>query len=118
MKISKIELLKSVVDQILVLHIFNSDIDPDDNTGLDDLTQPDNYEPIELSFSDWSVNSDLLEARTRQVITFSNSVGNIFGYYITRQRNGEILVAHRFSDAPFDVEFGGSQIVVDATVTK
>ena len=67
-----------------------------------------------LTGADWSIlNTDPpVAVGAQQTFTFAGALGNVYGYYLTRETSGKIAWAERFSDGPYNVARSGDDIKV------
>ncbi len=51
-------------------------------------------------------------AYAAQTFTFTGALGNVYGYFLKRLSGGELMIAERFSDGPYNIANNGDTIVV------
>lgn len=76
------------------------------------------YSAKTLTAASWGVTSANPSVATYaiQTFTFSGALGNVYGYYVTRNSDGKLLFAERPTDAPFPVTSSADTIAVTPTV--
>lgn len=105
----------------LVIHLYANDVTPDENTTTATFTEATgggyaSQALIPASFS--IVTGSPSQAEHVEITwTFTGAVGNIYGYYVTRQTGGETMWAERFSNGPFNIQTNGDQIKVTPRIT-
>ena len=113
---AKVRQLRDLLKIPLVLRIYVNDRNP----GLED--EVSNY--TEVLGSGYSSEPLVPErwtlpdaSRPRAIypevkFVFSDEIGKVFGYYVTREQTGELEWAERFSDGPYDIKRWGDEITV------
>lgn len=81
------------------------------------------YAAVPLLFADWTITSGVSEAVYNTLLTFTftgpiTAPGSVYGYYITRDSDNQLMWAQRFPPAnvPF-VPIAGSLIKVQPRIT-
>jgi hypothetical protein len=104
--------------------LFANNVIPDENTTVATFTEVANglgYTTggISLTPGSWSVISgNPSQAEHTEVTwTFSGAVGNVYGYYVTRDIGGELLWAERFTNGPFNITTNGDEIKITPRLT-
>ena len=54
-----------------------------------------------------------------QLVTweFDRELGNIYGYFVTRENGGELMWAERFEKGPFNIKTAGDKIQLTPRLT-
>lgn len=52
-----------------------------------------------------------------QTFTFTGALGNVYGYFLIRASGGELILAERFSDGPYNIQNNGDTIVVTPQIS-
>lgn len=105
------------------MHLFQNNLDPDDDTVLADFTQASfsGYTPVTISFPLNGTITVAGEARLQAspanfqcapTIVVGNS---IYGYYITQESGTQLIYSERFSAAPFLMDSPGAVLTVVTT---
>ena len=115
-----------------VLRLYASDVTPDDNTVVADVTSNtgDNfpevtsagYVPITLLSSLWTTTqSGGTTTAVFSEVTFDFSTdAKVYGYFVTNNNSGgtaELMWLERFSGAPFQIPTGGGTISITTKIT-
>lgn len=106
-----------------VLRLFKSNTTPAETDTAATYTEADftGYSAPTLTGASWVVTpgAPTLAAYAQQ--TFSSSADqasqNVYGYYVTRSSDGELVYAERFSDGPYAVANNGDQIKITPQIT-
>jgi len=108
-----IALLAIINEENLVVHIFQNNITPGDNTTLADFTEASfiGYSATSLASLDFDATSGTEDspavATYNEVISFTSTANqepqNCYGYYIVGQTSGALRWCERFTDAPYNV---------------
>ena len=105
----------------LVIHLYANDVTPDENTTTATFTEVTGggYSSIALTPGSFSIvtGSPSQAEHTEVTWTFTGAVGNVYGYYVTRQTGLETMWAERFSNGPFDIQTNGDQIKITPRIT-
>lgn len=51
-----------------------------------------------------------------QTFTFTGAAGNVYGYFLKRATGGELVVAERFSDGPYNIANNGDTITITPVI--
>lgn len=104
--------------------LFSNDIMPDENSTEDTFTEVEDglgYKTggIALTPASWNiVLGNPSQAEHIEVAwIFAGVVGNVYGYYIIRNTNRELMWAERFTNGPFDIRVSGDKIKVTPRLT-
>lgn len=97
----------------LILRLFsNNAIITEDTLSTDvvEVSSTNGYSSKPLQGSSWII-SDTLATYPLQQWTFTNPLGNIYGYYVTNT-TGTLLLAETFSSGPYNIQTNGDTISV------
>jgi hypothetical protein len=116
----EIEVLTTLLTPAHTLRIYGNDYTPVDNDVAANFTEitGGNYTNRPLTFANWNIVSGDPSVASYSVQTWIfdgpvDAPNTIYGYYITRDTDGKLLLAERFASAV--VPFGpvnGSKIVI------
>ena len=104
--------------------LYANNVIPDENSttatftevanGLGYLTGGTAFTPASWSI----VTGNPSQAEYLQVTwTFTGIVGNVYGYYVTRDTGGELMWAERFTNGPYDIQANGDEIKIVPRLT-
>lgn len=115
-------ILNKVKPEDLVLRLYVNDETPTKKSVLKDFTEADNfgYDGITLSPGRWGIEpGDPTQASyATQVFTFTGKLGQVFGYFITRETSGHLVLAERFGDGPYNIINNGDKIEVTLNLSS
>lgn len=103
----------------LVLRLYTNDVTPSVNSIYGDFTalaSGSGYSSITLTSSSWTVVSGNA-TYPQQTWTFTASAGNVYGYYVATETSNELIMAERFTGAPFNIATNGDAINVTLGIT-
>lgn len=107
--------------QDLVLRLFTNNITPSETDTAATYTEAagNGYAAAALAGANWTVTegAPTEAAYAQQVFTFSGALGNVYGYFMTRQASGRIALAERFTNGPYDIQNNGDQIKITPKIT-
>jgi hypothetical protein len=114
--------LNKVAPQDQSLRLFKNNITPAETDTEAGYTQADfpGYAAIPLTGADWTITPGAPTSASTAAKVFTQSAinaQNIYGYWIRQSVSGKILVAERFSGAPFALANNGDSITVTPTIT-
>lgn len=114
--------LNKVAPQNQTLKLFKNNITPAETDTAAAYTEADftGYAAIGLTGADWTVTSGAPTSAATAAKTFTQTAvvsQNIYGYFIVQAVSGTIMVAERFSAAPFALANNGDSITVTPTIT-
>lgn len=105
----------------LVIHLYGNDQTPVETDLIGDYTEISGggYAAVNLTAGSWVVTSGTPTSADYPQITwtFTGAVGNVYGYYVTRQTGGELMWAERFTNGPFNIQNNGDVIRVTPRLT-
>ena len=121
---SEVYMLEYILNQQsptdLTIRLYANDVTPAEATIITDLTEVvgGGYAAVALTSGTWVITpGDPSEAAYTQITwTFTGSVGNVYGYYVTRA-NGDLMWAERFSNGPYNISTSGDEIRVTQRLT-
>lgn len=107
--------------QNLVLRLFANDIQPIADDSVSRYLEARGYAPMELIGDNWTVLKAIpssngtaavptTASHAQQILTFTAPAGKIYGYYLTRLGTGDLVMAERFSNGPYEIKNSGDQI--------
>ena len=106
------------------IRLYANNIIPDENSTVVTFTEVANGLGYttggqSLTPGSWSIiQGNPSQAEHIEVVwTFTGSVGNVYGYYVTRDTGGELMWAERFSNGPFNIQTNGDQIKITPRLT-
>ena len=117
----EVEVLQTLLTPAHTLRLYGNDITPGDNDIAANYTEISGggYANLPLTFANWTITAGTPSTAVYNTVAtwiFTGAVdapGSIYGYYITRNTDGKLLLAERFPAAvvPFST-VAGSKIVV------
>lgn len=114
-------LVNKAAPQNLILKLFTNNVTPGEASVAADLTEAagSGYSSITLTGASWTVSGTAPTqiAFAQQTFTFTGALGNVYGYFLVRATGGELVVAERFSDGPYNVANNGDTIKVTPVLT-
>jgi hypothetical protein len=104
------------------LRLYSNDKTPgetDTEAGYTEVTDG-GYASKVLAVSGWTVTPGAPTEGTyaQQIWTFTGSVGNVYGYFVTRDADSKLQWAERFTDGPYNIQNNGDQIKVTPKFTQ
>lgn len=114
----ELEVINDRLGGPLTLRLYSNNVTPSGGSSASGFTEVSGggYASVELLFANWTitVGDPTFGIYPEQEWVFTgatDSPGSIFGYYVTRDSDGELMFAERFPSAlvPFVAE-AGSQI--------
>jgi hypothetical protein len=107
--------------EVLLLKLFTSNTTPADTDTLATYTvsSGNGYADISLNGANWVLTSGDpgQAAYPQQTWTFTGAAGNVYGYLIVGQTSGDLIVAERFTDGPYNITQAGDAIKVTPVIT-
>lgn len=112
-------LVNKATPQDLILELFTSNTTPaeTDVIGTYTLATGFGYVNITLTGASWTASGTTQIAYAQQTFTFTGALGNVYGYLLKRATGGELVLAERFTGAPFNIANNGDQIKVTPIIT-
>jgi hypothetical protein len=116
-------LVNKAAPQNLVLCLFKSNTTPAETDVIGTYTEADfpGYSNITLTGASWTVSGTAPTAIGYAQQTFTCTGGgasqSIYGYFYKRLTGGELVIAERFSDAPYPMLNNGDQTKITPNIT-
>lgn len=107
----------------LQLRLFKSNTTPGETTVVGDLTEATftGYAAITLTGASWSTAAGDPATGSYAEQTFTSNADqtpeSIYGYYLTRETDGDLIAAERFSNGPYVIANNGDTIKLTPTIT-
>ena len=98
--------------QNLVLRLFVNDITPQEFHDASSYVEAEGsgYSPVVLRGDDWTIEE--MAKHKGHTFRFTSALGDVFGYYLTREKSRALVSAGRFFDGPYNVAQVGDKIQV------
>jgi hypothetical protein len=113
-KILKYLLGVTTTVETLQLKLFSNNVEPDAASTASIFTSPtvaNGYNTKTLTPSSWTISGGSAQY-PQQTWTFTGAVGNIYGYYVVTSTSNDLILAEKFSNAPYNVQSNGDVINV------
>ena len=105
----------------LVLCLYTNNITPGETDTIGTYTEAagNGYANITLTGASWTTTPGAPSsiAYAQQTFTFTGALGDVYGYFYKRATGGELVIAERFTGAPFNIANNGDQIKITPTIT-
>ena len=77
------------------------------------------YTTKQLVSGSWSISPGNPSSSEHPQVTwvFTGALGNVYGYYIVRRSDGDLMWAERFTNGPYDVQISGDEVRVTPRLT-
>lgn len=115
-------MLAAFFAQAMTLHLYTNNYIPIETTTEAAVTEAagNGYAVKPLTGGAWTQtgNSPTQAAYAEQIFTFTGALGNVYGYYITRDSDGKMMFAEKFTDGPYPIANNGDQIKVTPRFTQ
>lgn len=112
---------KTTTAEPLTLRLFTNNVTPGETDVVGTFTEATGvgYAAVPLTGASWTITpgAPTSAANAQQTFTFTGSLGNVYGYYLTRTTTGDLAYAERFSDGPYAIANNGDQIKITPTIT-
>lgn len=112
---------KATTTRDLVLRLFTSNTTPaeTDTAGTYTEASGNGYAAITLTGASWTVSGTAPTSigYAQQTFTFTGALGDVYGYYLTRATDDDLIAAERFTGAPFNIANNGDQIKITLAIT-
>ena len=113
--------LNKTAPQDLVLRLYSSNTTPAESDTEATYTEVTGggYSGSNLTAASWTVTqgNPTTAAYPEVTFTFTGSVGNVYGYYVTQVTSGFLMWAERFTSGPFNISNNGDQIKITPQIT-
>ena len=107
--------------QALHLRLYTNNYTPVQATTEAAVTEAsgNGYAAAALTGGSWTLSgsSPTQAAYAQQVFTFTGALGNVYGYYVTRDSDSKLMFAELFSNGPYNIQNNGDQIKVTLQFT-
>ncbi len=114
-------IVNKAVAQDLTLRLFTNNIAPNETDTAASYTEAagNGYAAVALVAANWVITEGApSDAAYPQVtFTFTGALGNVYGYFLTRNTSGRIAWSERFADGPYSIVNNGDQIKVTPKIT-
>lgn len=114
-------MLTNMCAENMTLRLYTNNYTPVEATTEANVTEAagNGYASKALTGGSWTVTPGAPSSATyaEQTFTFTGALGNVYGYYITRNTDSKLMVAELFTGGPFNVQNNGDQIKVTPTIT-
>ena len=104
----------------LVLKLFKSNTTPAETDTAATYTEADftGYAAITLTGASWSVTGDTATYAQQTFTSSANqTLQNVYGYFLVQATSGILVLAERFTDAPYAISNNGDNIKITPTIT-
>lgn len=110
---------KLATPENLILELYTSNTTPaeTDVIGTYTLASGNGYANVTLVGASWTVSGTTQIAYAEQTFTFTGALGNVYGYLLKRESSLDLVLAERFTGAPFNIANNGDQIKVTVVIT-
>ena len=111
--------------EALTIRLFDNDYTPTETDTVAAYTEVtgSNYAGISLGTpGNWTITDGepSLAEHTQVSWTFdanANQVGNVYGYYVTRDTSNDLVWAERFTNGPYNIQTENDQIRITPRLT-
>lgn len=116
-------LVNKATPENLVLCLFKSNTTPAEGDVIGTYTEADftGYANKTLAGASWTVTGGAPSTASFALQTFSSTASqtlqNIYGYFLKRVSTGDLVYAERFSDGPYPVTNNGDTINVTPNIS-
>ncbi len=105
----------------LTLRLYTNNKTPSETDVEGDYTEASGsgYAAISLTGASWTISgtAPTQAAYAQQTFTFTGALGNVYGYYLTRNADDKLQLAERFSDGPYNIQNNGDTIKITPQIT-
>lgn len=113
--------LTSFFAENMTLRLNTNDVTPaetDTEAGYTEASG-NGYSAKALTGGSWSISgtAPTQAAYAQQTFTFTGNLGNVYGYYVTRDADSKLMFSERFSDGPYNIVNNGDQIKITPQFT-
>ena len=112
---------KLATPENLILRLYTNNITPGETDTAATYTEAsgNGYAAITLTGASWTVTGTAPTSigYAEQTFTFTGALGNVYGYYLTRATSADLILAERFTGAPFNIANNGDEIKITPTIT-
>jgi len=118
----EVQILTGFFAGSMTLRLFTNDYTPVKASTEANLTEAtgNGYATKTLTGGSWTITpgTPTSAAYAQQTFGFTGALGNVYGYYVTRDTDGKLMFAERFSNGPYNVQQNGDQIKVTPQFTQ
>lgn len=115
-------MLTAFFAQAMTLRLFTNNYTPIETTTEAAVTEAvgNGYTAKPLAGGSWTISgsSPTQAAFAQQIFTFTGALGNVYGYYVTRDSDSKLMFAEKFTDGPYNIVNNGDQIKVTPQFTQ
>src|SRR3990167_8183264 len=112
---------KLATPENLILRLYTNNVTPGETDTAATYTEAagNGYAAITLTGASWTVTGTAPTSigYAEQTFTFTGALGNVYGYYLTRATSADLILAERFTGAPFNIANNGDEIKITPTIT-
>lgn len=110
----KAQALTSFTGVAMTLRLYSNNQTPSDAQTAANYTEVTGSGYSAIALGSWIVNEadPATASHAKQTFTFTGAAGNVYGYYVTRNSDGALMFAERFSDGPYNIVNNGDSIGV------
>lgn len=115
-------MLTAFFAQAMTLRLFTNNYTPVEATTELLVTEAagNGYASKPMAGGGWTISgsSPTQAAFAQQTFTFSGALGNVYGYYVTRDSDNKLMFAEKFTDGPYNIVNNGDQIKITPQFTQ
>ena len=114
---------KNTTPRNLILRLFKSNTTPAETDTIGTYTEADftGYSNVTLTGASWTVTGTAPTSIGYAEQTFTSTAGSqsqsVYGYYLTRVTDADLVYAERFSDGPYVIVNNGDAIKITPAIT-
>jgi hypothetical protein len=106
----------------MTLRLYTNNYTPVETTTESGVTEAsgNGYAAKALAGGGWTISgtAPTQAAFAQQTYTFTGPLGNVYGYYVTRDSDAKLMYAERFSDGPYNIVNNGDTIKITPVFTQ
>ena len=114
-------ILNKTAPQNVVLRLYTNNYTPVETSTEANFTEASGfgYASVTLPGASWTITpgNPTSASFAQQTFTFTGTLGNVYGYYMTQLTSGFIMWAERFTDGPYNIVNSGDQIKITPVIT-
>ena len=114
-------ILNKTAPQNVVLRLYTNNYTPVETSTEANFTEASGfgYTSVTLAGASWTITpgNPTSASFAQQTFTFTGTLGNVYGYYMTQLTSGFIMWAERFTDGPYNIVNSGDQIKITPVIT-
>ena len=104
-----------------ILRLYSNNLTPAETDTAASYTEASGggYGAKTLAGASWTVSGTAPTSigYAEQTFTFTASIGNVYGYYMTRSTSADLIWAELFTDGPYNIVNNGDQIKITPQIT-